>query len=263
MAGREDVINLKRPDRIPPVLSSRGDSATQQDCDAYVDNRAAYDSGELKFKADKNIYGSPRVRKALSTLQSDKCCYCESKPSPTSAGRIDHFRPNGAVRQDKQSNRLYPGYYWLAYRWDNLVLACETCNRRKSDYFPLEDPGQRARNHLDPLDRESPLLLNPYTETDLSEHLTFNGSACEADTERGRVTVAVLGLNRPGLQEERQCVLNLLEILYEVVRHSGTCAALRRKARLKVDSFARRDAPYSAMARDYLSAVDENTDDIS
>ena len=257
------MINLNRPDRIPPLLLSHGNSATRQDCDAYIGRRAAYDSGKLKFKIKKNIYGSPQVRNALSTLQHDKCCYCESKPSPTSAGRIDHFRPKGAVRQDKMSNKLYPGYYWLAYRWDNLVLACETCNLKKSDYFPLEEPGQRTRNHLDPLDRESLLLLNPYGETELSEHLTFNGSACEPGTERGRVTVTVLGLNRPGLQEDRQCVLNQLEILYEVVRDPGTSEALRRKARLKVDSFARPDAPHSAMARDYLTTVSEETDNIT
>lgn len=257
------MIHLNRPDHIPPVLRSRGSSATRKDCQAYIGSRAAYDSGEVKFRINPNIYGSPQVRNALSALQYDKCCYCESKPSPTSVGRIDHFRPKGAVRQDKDSNRLFPGYYWLAYRWGNLVLACETCNRRKSDYFPLEEPGQRARNHLAPLDRESPLLLNPYAETDLSEHLAFNGSACEPGTERGRVTVTVLGLNRPGLQEERQCILNELEILCAVVRDPGTREGLRRRARLKIDSFARPDARHSAMARDYLKAIYVDTEDIS
>ena len=257
------MIHLDKTIETPPVLLNRGNTATQQYCETYIGNRAAYDSGKLKFDIIGSIYGSPQVRNALSTLQHDKCCYCESKPSPTSAGRIDHFRPKGAVRQDKQSNRLYPGYYWLAYRWDNLVLACETCNLKKSDYFPLEEPGQRARNHLDSLDMESPLLLNPYVETELSVHLAFDGSACEPGTERGRVTVTVLGLNRPGLQEDRQCVLNQLEILYEVVRDPGTSEALRRKARLKVDSFARPDAPHSAMARDYLTTVGEETDNIT
>ena len=257
------MIHLDRPDDAPPVLLNRGNTATQQDCQAYVRSQAAYDSGEMKFDINENIYGSRQVRCALSTLQHDKCCYCESKPSPTSTGRIDHFRPKGAVRQDKASNRLYPGYYWLAYRWDNLVLACETCNRRKSDYFPLEEPGQRALNHLDLLDRESPLLLNPYAEPDLSEHLTFNESACEPATERGRVTVTVLGLNRPGLQEERHCVLSQLKFLCDVVRDPGTREDLRVRARLRIDSYARRDALHSAMAREYLSIVSEHLQDRS
>ena len=255
------MIHLYKPNDVPPVLLNRGHTATQQNCEAYIGSPAAYDSGKLKFDISENIYGSPQVRDALSMLQHDKCCYCESKPSATSAGRIDHFRPKGAVRQNKGSNRLYPGYYWLAYRWGNLVLACEKCNLRKSDYFPLEDPGQRARNHLDPLDRESPLLLNPYAETDLSEHLTFDGSACEPRTERGRVTVTVLGLNRPELQEDRLSVLNRLAILCAVVRDPGICDVLRRRARLAIASFTRADAPYSAMAWDYLSAIDEDTED--
>jgi len=257
------VIHLERPIEAPPVLLNRGYPATEADCDAYVRNPDAFDSGSRKFEIKANIYGSPQVREALGVLQHGKCCYCESRPSPTSAGRIDHFRPKGAVRQDKGNTKLHPGYYWLAYRWGNLVLACETCNSRKSDYFPLEEPDQRARNHLAPLDKESPLLLNPYEDSDLSEHLAFDGSACEPSTRRGRVTVAVLGLNRPGLQEERQCILSDLEILCAVVRYPGMREDLRQGARLRIDSFARSDAIHSAMVRDYLSTVDHCIDDIS
>ena len=257
------MIHLDKTIETPPVLLNRGNTATQQYCETYIGNRAAYDSGKLKFDIIGSIYRSPEVRNALKTLQHDKCCYCESKLSATSAGRIDHFRPKVAVRQDKMSNKLYPGYYWLAYRWDNLVLACETCNLKKSDYFPLEEPGQRARNHLDSLDMESPLLLNPYVETELSVHLTFDGSACEPRTERGRVTISVLGLNRPKLQEERQRVLNLLASLRTVLRDPDGGHTFRRKARLAIDLFVRSDDPYSAMARDYLTTVGEETDNIT
>ena len=143
------------------------------------------------------------------------------------------------------------------------MLACEKCNGKKSDYFPLEDPGQRVRNHRYHLDRESPLLLNPYVETELSEHLTFDGSACEPGTERGRVTVAVLGLNRPELQDDRQRVLNQLATLCTVVRDPEGRDTLCRDARRAIDSFARPDAPYSAMASDYLITVDEETENIT
>ena len=254
------MIHLDKPIKAPLGLLSRGNTATQTDCEAYIGNRAAYDSGKLKFNIIGSIYGSAKVRNALKTLQHDKCCYCESKLSATSAGRIDHFRPKSAVRQDKRSKRLYPGYFWLAYRWSNLVLACERCNLKKSDYFPLEEPGQRVRNHLESLDMETPLLLNPYVETEPSLHLTFDGSACDPRTERGRVTITVLGLNRPGLQEERQRVLDLLTSLCTVLRDPDGCHTLRRKARHVIDLFVRPDDPYSAMAHDYLSAVDEDTD---
>ena len=159
------------------------------------------------------------------------------------------------MRRRKSGDKIHPGYYWLTYEWDNLVLACEECNLKKSDYFPLEDPEQRARNHLDPLGRESPLLVNPYVDPDPSRHIIFDGSACRPITEKGRVTVSLLKLNRTFLQDERQSTLSNLEILCAVARYPDICATLRRAARRSVDLFARRDARFSGMARDYLSTV--------
>ena len=246
------MIHLDKPNETPPVLLNRGTARTQRDCEAYAENPAAYGSGELKLTFIDRIYGSTEVREVLGRLQYNKCCYCERKTS----GRIDHFRPKGAIRQSKGSNRVHPGYYWLAYQWDNLLLACEDCNLKKSDCFPLEDPGQRARNHLDHLDREAPLLLNPYEEADPGEHLTFDGSACHPRTAMGRETVTLLELNRPILQDERQNVLNTLAFLGAVARDPEQSDTLRRQASDAMDSLARPDAAYTAMVRDCLSVVD-------
>ena len=250
------MIHLHKPDVTPRVLLNQGNARTQLDCEAYDGDPDVYRSGEQKFTFTASIYGATAVREVLKRLQHNKCCYCESKPSATSALRIDHFRPKRAVRQGKGSDRLYPGYYWLAYRWDNLVLACDECNVKKSDYFPLAFPGQRARSHLDSLDREARLLLNPYGETNPREHLTFDGSACRPETECGRVTVTVVGLNRPELQEERQYVLSMLARLCDIVNDPDGSDTRRREAREAIDSFVRPEARHSAMARDYLSAID-------
>lgn len=246
------MIRLDRPDETPQVLRIRGKAETQKNCKAYIDDPPAYDSGELMFDFNNHIYGAPQVREVLKGTQHNKCCYCENKTSP---GRIDHFRPKGRVRQYKAGEEIHPGYYWLAYEWDNLVLACEDCNNKKSDYFPLKEPEQRARNHLEPIGRESPLLLNPYVDPDPSRHITFEGSACRPITEKGRVTVSLLQLNRTFLQDERQSRLSNLEVLCAVARHPDICATLRRDARRRVDSFARCDARFSGMARDYLNAI--------
>ena len=254
------MIRLDKPNDPPQVLLNRGNATTQEDCEAYDRNPTVYGTGERKFNFNDGIYGCTEVREVLRTLQHDKCCYCESRPLATSAGRIDHFRPKASVRQRRGADRIHPGYYWMVYRWENLVLACEKCNLKKSDYFPLEDPSQRVRSHHDPLDREAPLLLNPYVETNPGEHLTFDGSACRPETERGRVTVTVLGLNRPELQEERQSVLNTLAILCTVACEPSGCETLRHDARTAMDSYLRASAPYSAMVRDYLSAVDADAE---
>ena len=246
------MIRLDRPTETPRVLRNHGRAETRQNCKVYVEDPLAYDSGDLGFDFNNHIYGAPRVREVLRRIQHNKCCYCESKTSP---GRIDHFRPKGRVRQRKGGEKIHPGYYWLAYEWDNLVLACEDCNNKKSDYFPLKEPEQRARNHLEPISRESPLLLNPYVDPDPSRHITFDGSACRPITEKGRVTVCLLKLNRPLLQEARKAKLDTLDVLCEVVRAPNIDDPLRRRARRKVDSLARPEAPCSGMARDYLSAI--------
>ena len=246
------MICLDRLTGTPQVLRNRGRAATQRNCKAYVEDPDAYVSGDRQFVFIDGIYGAPRIREALQRIQHDKCCYCESRTSP---GRIDHFRPKGRVRQRKGGDEIHPGYYWLAYDWDNLVFACEDCNNKKSDYFPLEDPEQRARNHLEPISRESPLLLNPYVDPDPSRHLTFDGAACRPITKKGRVTVSLLKLNRLKLQEARQRKLSILEHLCAVARDPDTRDTLRRDTRCLVDSFARCDARFSGMARDYLSAI--------
>ena len=246
------MIPLDRPNETPRALRNRGRAETRQNCETYVEDRDAFDSGDRKFTFRKSIYGAPQVREVLKGTQHNKCCYCERETSP---GRIDHFRPKGRVRQREGVKKIHPGYYWLAYEWDNLVFACEDCNLKKSDYFPLEDPERRARNHLDPLGRESRLLLNPYVDPDPSRHITFAGSACRPRTEKGRVTVNLLKLNRPMLQEGRQRTLSNLEVLCAVASDPDRRDTLRRAARCLVDSFARPDAPFSGMARDYLSAI--------
>lgn len=248
------MIPLERR-TAPAVLTERGQPATRRDCDAYLQNQAEYDSGRSKFSFDPTIYGSSAIRKLLEQQQHGKCCYCESRHSATSAGRIDHFRPKGAVRQGRANVRSHPGYYWLAYAWHNLLLACEKCNRQKSDYFPIEEPAQRARNHLDPIEHEAPLLLNPYADPDPSKHLAFAGSACQPLTERGHMTVTVLGLNRPELQEKRQTELNVLTLLRTVALEPDRPVNTRQRASDFVQSRTRPDAPYTAMVRHYLSQV--------
>ncbi len=106
----------------------------------------------------------------------------------------------------------HTGYYWLGYEWNNLIPACEKCNRAKSNAFPLEPMGIRVKEpplnrhgeletHLCRVDSptllaEKPLLLNP--EIDNPElHFVFcpNGEI-KAVTERGQKTVEICQLNR-------------------------------------------------------------------
>lgn len=177
----------------------------------------------------------------VSELQRNfflKCAYCESSFVHVSPADIEHFRPKSAVKVDEKTGEekvqeLKPGYYWLAADWDNLLLSCIDCNRRrnqddidgegetasgKATIFPLADEADRVRDHstwgniLDKVKREekSRLLLNPCVD-DPAKHLKFemryddegqvqgvfaialNGSL------KGQKSINVYGLNRAGL----------------------------------------------------------------
>ena len=113
--------------------------------------------------------------------------------------------PKGGVRQNDGDPLEQPGYFWLAYGWENLFFACQLCNQSfKKNLFPLVDPTRRARSHLDDLAAEQPMLIHPADE----EPSAFIGFREEMafpidDDPRARITIEVLGLNREELAEFR------------------------------------------------------------
>jgi AAA domain, putative AbiEii toxin, Type IV TA system len=62
-------------------------------------------------------------------------------------GDVEHTRPKASYRQLRRGPLKRPGYYWLAYAWENLLFVCEICNRReKRSWFPLKKGSKRARS---------------------------------------------------------------------------------------------------------------------
>jgi uncharacterized protein (TIGR02646 family) len=119
-----------------------------------------------------------------------KCAYCESLLTTTGHADLENFRPKSR-------------YWWLTADWNNLLIACQVCNRAKADRFPLLDESKRAKQEGD--ERfEQPLLLNPCEDQPV-EHLVFSDEGqVFSDTQRGQVTIDTLQLNRPPLVEERR-----------------------------------------------------------
>lgn len=147
-----------------------------------------------------------------------RCGYCESPTTHVTYGDADHFRPknrvtvkvNGRVQDAScKGSRRHPGYYWLAYDWENLVPACERCNRAngKMNQFPV-----RGDHSCDPrldsaaLDAlEQPLLLNPYHESSEGV-LRFGerGTVTAIDgNSRGQHSIDTYWLDREDLETER------------------------------------------------------------
>ena len=247
------MIGIYRPDKAPTILLKAGIAQKAEDC-------TLYDEGCRKFDFKRCIYANTSVKQLLCDAQYKKCCYCESVVISVSYGAVEHFRPKGAVRQTRQRPKIRPGYYWLAYQWENLLFICDVCNTNKSDLFPLANPCRRARSHHDDIKAEDPFLLDP-SSSDPRLDIRFRGDAPVGVTTRGNKTIELLDLDRPGLSEERRWWLDQLQRFLEILRIFGNDAMSEEKKQLVADikkQLANAIMPssrYSSMAIDFLETV--------
>jgi uncharacterized protein (TIGR02646 family) len=251
------MIRIVKP-AAPVALTTRGPVAVAALCALFDESPRAYRSGASRFEFDSSIYAHDEVKTALRDAQHEKCAFCESVITHISYGDVEHFRPKGASRQSDAAPLRYPGYFWLAYTWDNLFLCCQLCNQRhKRNLFPLRNDRRRARTHNHDLAAEVPQFINP-TE-DMSADITFDGETAVALTSRGRLTIEALGLNREELRDYRLRQLQTLQLLVALRRQLATKADTPEDfaALAEIDrafEAAKRDtAEYAAMARAFLA----------
>lgn len=192
------MIRIAKPTTPPAILLTRGEPATHVHCDEYMASPADYRKGIKKFAFDDGIYPATEVKEALIAAQHGKCAFCESKVCHVSYGDIEHFRPKAGYKQRVEDKLGRPGYYWLAYEWDNLFFCCQLCNQRfKKNHFPLKNGRNRARSHTHSLDAEKPLLIHPL-RLDPTAHIEFRHehAAALARSSEGKTTISIMGLNR-------------------------------------------------------------------
>jgi len=144
------------------------------------------------------------VAHTLWHFQQHKCCYCEHTISWKLESDVEHFRPKTRIQGVPQ----HPGYWWLAYAWDNYFLACKICNTQyKGNQFPLAENGQRAQQPTEDLTQEKALLLHPILDN--PEHsIRYEITQClvkaVATDARGQATITQLtGINDVSRMEAR------------------------------------------------------------
>jgi len=167
------------------------------------------------------FYKHQEVKKALEKLFYDKCAYCESNITVGSPWDVEHFRPKGRVAERPD----HPGYYWLAYTWENLYPSCIFCNQNrkdqprynnpselpaqgKIDQFPIEDEDKRAMKPEHDISKEKPLLLDPNNKkNDPEKHFTYDiqGNIIPVDKNDryATETIRICNLNRRRLRDFR------------------------------------------------------------
>jgi uncharacterized protein (TIGR02646 family) len=247
---------IKDPRDCPTILKKQGKEQKRKDCRAFKRAPKKYLLGVKKFPNLK-YYSRPSVKKALMNSHSSKCCYCEQRRRQSELA-VEHFRPRTAVKQTKAGDRIYPGYFWLAYAWDNLYLSCAECNGRfKSCYFPLANPKKRARSCKDSVLDERPLLIDPGVDKP-REHINFRIDKAFSSKNRGKKTIEIIQLNEENLRKAREEKIGVLQALIDLVRLSEKKGGARwkekgNKARQKLAEAVLPKAEFSSMAQDFLS----------
>lgn len=215
---------------------------------------ANYSSGQSKLSFKPSIYGDQAIRKKLASLQHGKCCYCEKK---LDTADVEHFRPKSSYRSDRNDIKRYPGYYSLAYSWENLLLACRGCNLNKSDIFPIEHKQNRFVHHYEDYKREMPLVINP-TINRPKRYLKFSGATIIPKNKRllGTNTISVLRLNRPALEEARRDHINMIKytkIVANLPPSAGVPQQDIDEAKKDLERYKGVKSRFSAMTTDYLN----------
>jgi len=252
------MIRIIKPVDGPTSLTEKGALQKGKDCAEYDKWPKHYRSGKKTLKSKRSIYASKAMKRILSEAHHNKCCYCEKKLRAAINLAVEHFRPKSGVRQSRKQKEERPGYYWLAYEWENLLLSCHDCNSTyKQTLFPLENPKRRARTHHGDIGAERPLLVNPAAENP-RDHIRFRDDAPEPLTEMGRITICVTGLRRPSLREDRLEKIAILRSWRNITKlaterpHDRELHDLANDFRNFLTSAVQPDAEFSSMAQDFL-----------
>lgn len=133
-------------------------------------------------------------RQELLNDQGPKCCYCEKG---IENGEIEHYRPKGTCQQARGGAKINPGYYFLVYRWKNLLISCGECNAsgQKGILFPINGPSRATC--LTELDQEDPVIINPAFDAP-EDHITFNEDIPVRITDRGQENIDIFKLTDRG-----------------------------------------------------------------
>lgn len=138
-------------------------------------------------RPDSSKYGNPRIREQLNSMSHHKCFYCETKLKGQRK-EVDHHIE---VVVDPS----------LSFDWDNLCLACDSCNNKiRHDAIPIDQ------------------ALNPCVDSDgeIDQHLTFDDElvAPQHGSVKGLSTIQKYRLDSDVLDTRR---LQSLKRFYKVV----------------------------------------------
>jgi uncharacterized protein (TIGR02646 family) len=237
------VRALRRPSVTPPTLQDPR-LADVSGALAAIPNPRSDDFPDRWWRA-------PDVLGALYAMHGNACAYCGIAFTRSDAGDVEHFRPK----------TLYP---YLAYRFENYLLSCLYCNRRrKGDRFPLSgaapplpmadqqqlaaEPRLLVDPSLDPVEGWMTFDWNSQDIPMLVEAAPAGDHLPPPAVERVGETIKFFWLNR-----SRRLLRERLELLGDLL--DAIDAGLREP----VSRAASRFVPHGALARAIVAAARPN-----
>lgn len=238
------------------------------DADSAAATKAMHDAvregGPPDPIARANVWANLK-RWMLSNVFDNKCAYCEGVPAAFGPQDAEHWRPKSAVTDPTGSTRpkkverngeAHPGYWWMAFCWQNLIPACKFCNagRGKGTKFPIA--GEYAFTPDEGIDvatldmREKPLLLHPFCGEHPEDHIQFcpDGFAAPLnESPRGKWTIIVMDLNRDELVTRRRAQMDA------AVNALGLAATDILRGRTVVETMAK----WTGSAAEFSRAVND------
>lgn len=223
------MISVKKNFADVPAGLTRNYAVTKQQALMKEGNQHKYSS---------DVYRHVTVTEVLNNIYHNKCAYCEGLVCEGFTPQVEHYRPKNKLKDDSH----HSGYYWLAYQWSNLLLACGKCNRNKSNAFPFagvrvnhpQEDEQQWYVRSSSFEEEKALLLNP--ELDQPEqHFDFKpDGTIISGTDKGKATINLCNLNRESLKLARKKVLdeidnNLRDQLLTFLKHQDEGVYSREK----------------------------------
>ena len=184
-------------------------------------------------------YRHEDIKAILFESSSQKCAFCESKPSESGHIEVEHFKPKS----------LYPDF---TFDWLNFLPCCRKCNGNKLDHDTVSDP-----------------ILNPY-DTDPNDAFTYSDiriTEISGGLEGiAKKTIEICGLNGARLMRPRADILiNLYgfsDSIDEAINdynHAGTDVKRRNRIRKinqaleQVELLTAKSEKYSGFCKDFLS----------
>lgn len=163
-----------------------------------VINRGSY-IDEANFNSR---YKESDIKLALNNIYNNKCAFCEYLIEQP---QVEHYRPKSK-------------YHWLAFSWDNLLLACAACNQGKGVHFALRSNKITFINNEANIRSinissttydviEQPLMINPEV-TDPEGLISFQkNGAISSEDERFAYTIEKCSIDRSHLNDQRRKLL--------------------------------------------------------